>query len=209
MAVVQSPPVRRHALGLPGGSVRAVLALMIVGLFCALLLIPTREPTPIPPYLLYLLFMALGHFFAAHGNTIASGSSGEASPLYLPRGFIRVVLIVGLSAAINWKLYNDLEGFKEQLKRSVDLVKDQPFIPVIILSAFFIGVIVRSLVGRDNPPAWFQDIEAWFALIAVVLLCVDIMIKLIINPSLDHPINLPEWEGILAGVIAFYFGERS
>jgi hypothetical protein len=153
--------------------------------------------------------MSLGHFFAAHGNTIAGSGSEQASPLHLPRGFVRILLVVGLSATINWKLYNDLEGFKEQLRRSVDVVKDQPFIPVIILSAFFIGVVVRWLVGRDNPPAWFQDVEAWFALIAVTMLTVDIIIKLIINPSLDQPINLPEWEGFLAGIIAFYFGERS
>src|SRR5262245_30225866 len=115
MTVAESPPAKRHALGLPGGSVRATLALMIVGLICALILIPAPA---IPPYLFYLLFMILGHFFAAHGNTIAPAGTDQRSPLYLPPGLIRLVIIVALSATINWKLYNDLNGFNQQLSAS-------------------------------------------------------------------------------------------
>src|SRR5262249_6331213 len=116
-----------------------------------------------------------------------------------------------LSATINWKLYSDLDGFNRQLTASLTEITKQPYMSVIILMAFFIGVVVRWLVGRENPPAWFQDIEAWLALVAVLLLSVDILIKLLINPSLEanQQISLPEWEGFLAGVIAFYFGARS
>ena len=64
---------RRHALNLPAGSVRAIHVLVIVGLVCAIILMPPRDPdkpVPIPPYLIYLLFLMVGHYFAAHGVTM-------------------------------------------------------------------------------------------------------------------------------------------
>jgi hypothetical protein len=70
-------------------------------------------------------------------------------------------------------------------------------------------VLVRMVVGRENPPAWLQDAEAWLSLLAVIGLSVAAVIHAVINPSLDRSISLPSWEGFLAVMIAFYFGERS
>jgi hypothetical protein len=205
------PPGKRHALGLPAGSIRAVLAIMVAGLVCILILLPVpappAEPTPIPPYLIYLLFMILGHYYAAHGNSIAPGDA--PSPLYLPRGSIRILLVVGLSLAVNYKMFNDYEGLRRQLVASLDAIKDQPFLSFALLAAFFVGVIFRWLLGGATPSRVFRDVEAWVALIAVVLLGVDYLIRLVINPSLSSPLKMPDWEWILASVIAFYFGARS
>ena len=87
-------PARRYALGLPRGSVRAILALMVVVLICVLILLsPTKnKPIPIPPYLLYLLFMVLGHLFAVHGHGHGAAAA-EPAPLHLPRGFIRLFIL--------------------------------------------------------------------------------------------------------------------
>ena len=46
---------RRHALGLPAGSIRAAHVLGIVGLVCGILLMPERAHVHVPPYLVYLL----------------------------------------------------------------------------------------------------------------------------------------------------------
>jgi hypothetical protein len=200
----------RHALGLPAGSIRAILALLVVGLVCALLLIPIRgQYVALPPYLLYLLFMILGHYFAAHGNTIYRRGQGGASPLYLPSGVVRFVIVVGLVATIGWKWVNHADVLAQQIEKSVEGIRDQPYLPLVLLAGFFLGVVVRTIVGRQNPPYWWQDIEAWFALIAVIGLCVEVFIRLIINPTLSEPLNLPNWEGFLAGIVAFYFGARS
>lgn len=195
---------RRHALGLPPGSVRAVHVLMIVGLVCAILLHPNHMP--IPPYLLYLLFMVLGHFFAAHGVTIAAS---HASPLYLPAGLIRVLVIVALGGSIGWKLYSEEAALYQQFEQSIDLLKAQPFLPLVLLGAFFLGVSVRAIVGREAPPVALQDIEAWLSIMASVGLGIAVIYHLIIAPTLEHPTSLPEAEAVLAAVIAFYFGERS
>jgi hypothetical protein len=200
----------RHALGLPAGSIRALLALLVVGLVCAQLLILIKgEYKPLPAYLLYLLFLILGHYFAAHGNTIRRRGQSGPSPLYLPSGMVRFVIVIALAGTIGWKWINHPDTLEQQLRASVTGITDQPFLPLVLLAGFLLGVVVRTLVGRQNPPYWWQDIEAWFALIGTLGLAIEVLIRLVINPSLTHPLNLPDWEGFLAGVVAFYFGARS
>jgi len=195
---------KRHALGLPAGSVRSLHVLLVVALFCIVLLIPPRNPerpVPIPPYVVYLLFIILGHFFASSGEA-------QASPLHVPRGLLRLLIILILGAAVGWKIYNDQTGMQAQFNASVDELKLQPLLPVIILGGFFLGVLLRLVVGGDQPP-WFQDLKAWTSIVALVGLGIAVIIHSVINPSLAEPYSMPHWEGILGAVIAFYFGERS
>jgi hypothetical protein len=214
MSVVVPPsaplPAPRYALGLPAGSVRALHTLLIVGIVCALILIPGREgrPAPIRPYLVYLLFLVIGNFFAAHGNSIARGGSGYAPPLHLPSGFVRALLLVILIATIAYKLVTDHDGLVEQLQASAALLPSQPYLPLIILAGFFVGVLVRFVLGGERT-YWGQDIQAWVSLVSALLLGIDALIRLAIVPTLPADLDLPTWEAFLAAVVAFYFGERS
>src|SRR5437868_3919084 len=112
MSTVNLQP-RRHALGLPAGSVRAAHVLGIVGLVCGILLMPERTNIHVPPYLVYLLFLALGHYFAAHGVTIATRESEQAKPLFLPGGSVRLLIFVALGATIGWLLYSNPAGLQK------------------------------------------------------------------------------------------------
>jgi hypothetical protein len=213
-------PPRRHALGLPAGSVRAILALIVVGLLCVLILVSSRrgQPIPIPAYLLYLLFMIIGHFFAAHGVSISRTGMVQPPPLHLPRGSIRLLLMLMLGGTVGWKLYSDPEGLEAQLRATFDSFRDkdgQPvspiilLMPVVLLAGFFLGVIVHLLVGRENTPYWFEDFEAWVALLAVLGLAIEAIIHLVINPTLETPLDAVGLQVFIAGFIAFYFGARS
>src|SRR6059058_3232051 len=83
---------RLHALGLPSGSVRAVLAVLIFATTWGLLLLkPTLE---VPDYLGDLLFIIMGHYFAVRNRAAQEREPGPP-PLYLPRGSVRTVLVVG------------------------------------------------------------------------------------------------------------------
>jgi hypothetical protein len=205
-AIVRS----RHALGLPAGSVRALLALMVLGLFLAFVLVP-QEPRPkIPLYLYSLVFLILGHFFAAHGHSIAGPTAGGQSPLHLPRGTLRTLILVAFLGVLGWHYYthHDLGELQPDL--------DQPWIPVVILAAFFVGILINriaSLVfrGPTGLPFWYQDILAWVSLLAVIGLAGEVAIQFFINPTLppERQLNLPTWQGILSAVVAFYFGVRS
>ena len=203
-------PVRRHALGLPAGSIRAAHLLIIVGITCALILNPRGGDIAIPAYLIYLLFLMLGHYFASHGTTIAPRDSGQPSPLHLPGGSVRFLVILALGATIGWKLSQNPVGLRQQFELSLDALKNQPYLPIVLLAAFLVCVVLRSIVGRTNPPQWLQDFEAWVSIVALVGLGVAAVIHLIVTASLEDPwLPLPMWEGILGAVIAFYFGERS
>jgi hypothetical protein len=203
-------PVRRHALGLPAGSIRAAHILVIVGLMCALIINPRDLTIAIPAYLIYLLFLILGHFFASHGTTIASRNSGQPSPLHLPSGSVRLLIILALGGAIGWKMTQNPDALQQQFVASLEALKDQPYLPILILGAFFVGVMLRTIVGSTNPPQWLQDFEAWVSIVALVGLGIAAVIHLVVTASLEVPyLPLPTWEGILGAVIAFYFGERS
>jgi hypothetical protein len=205
MSTIPTTP-KRHALGLPAGSIRATHTLFIVGLICAILLVNAKQTLAIPPYLIYLLFLALGHYFA-HRSGAAAGT--DYHPLYLPRGFVRFLVMAALIGTIGWCLYNDPAKLRDQFEKSLDALKLEPFLPLCILGAFFLGVLVRAVVGRENPPYFLQDLEAWLSLISIVGLGVAVIIHLVIVPSLESAVSMPAWEAVLASVIAFYFGERS
>jgi hypothetical protein len=200
-------PPPRSALGLPAGSVRAVLALIISGMISLLIALPPKDPPwQIPAYLFYLLFIAVAHFFAAHGHSI--GQARGPSPLHLPRGTVRLLILAMLVGSVTFAMLRDQAAFLDQMTYTLRKIPDQPYLPVVVLSGFFVGVIVRAVVSHERRSPAMQDIEAWFALISVLLICIDALIKFVINPSMWEQVDLPTWEAIIAAVIAFYFGER-
>ena len=89
VADMPPPPVYRHPLGLPAGSVRATLALIIVGLFWLLLVIQPDKPVQVPLYLYFLMGLVL-HFFGSHGGTIAP-AGGRAFSLAPAPGNVSLV----------------------------------------------------------------------------------------------------------------------
>lgn len=207
MSSVPVPP--RHALGWPAGSVRATHMLVITLILTLALVIPGRGGNYLafPPYLIYLLFLVLGHYFAARGNPAMTG--GQQPPLYLPRGFIRLLVVAALGAAVIYRMVQDPDGLQDQLKRSLEELKNYPVLPLYILIGFLVGSLLRSLIGRNNPTVWLQDLEAWLSLIGLVGLGVSAVVYLVVNPSMENPIAMPVWDEAMATLVAFYFGARS
>src|SRR5262249_44565313 len=128
IAPAVAPPPRRHAFGWPPGSIRAVLTLLIVGLVCGLMLMSTPDqPVAIPlhpPYLLYLLFLVLGHYFAARGHS--RQVPGEAPPLHLPRGTIRLALVAAIVGTVTWQIVKHPGALTAQMNESVRLLQQYP-----------------------------------------------------------------------------------
>ena len=100
---------QRHALGLPAGSVRALLAFMVLGTLWCLVVFTKDEKIPVAyVYLQYVMILILAHFFASHGNTIGKHVSPH-SPLGLPSGSVRFLLLAGYLGLIVWLFYNRRE----------------------------------------------------------------------------------------------------
>jgi len=206
-----APP--RQALGLPAGSVRALLALMILGLLWAVALLSRpvagHEIPELFLYLQYLLLLVLASFFAAHGSTIGAAYVGGHNPLGLPRGSVRVILFLGLVGLVVWLFLNHY-NFQEERKLPV-------FLPLILLGGYFLGHIISAMVcsisGNGPVPPWYQDIQAWVALIAMLLLSALFLVHFIQVIDQSLPDNMkqtgPLLPAILGGVVGFYFGARS
>jgi hypothetical protein len=206
-----SEPLPRHALGLPAGSVRALLALAVLGLLWALALTTEEKLPPLYLYLESLMVLILAHYFAAHGSSIA-GQPKARHPLFLPRGSVRFLLVAGITGLVVWY------GIHWEKQPSVS---EFPFyLPLVLLGGFLGGYLltyaVRALSGGQLP-YWFQDLEAWLALLCMLGLGLGYAIYLFILPSLDADsvfrTRIPELaqlaDPILVGGISFYFGARS
>jgi hypothetical protein len=208
-AGVAAPTYRRHALGLPAGSVRALLAFMVLVVLWLLALYGMTPDGKIPVafiYLQYVMILILAHFFAAHGNTIGRHIS-PSSPLWLPSGSVRFLLLAGYIGLIVWLVYNQREF--------APVPEGHLALPLVLISGFILGYLMTKLVLAFSPggqlPFWFQDVQAWFALLAVIGLVVIALVYLVIRPSLPENLHfdMTTVETIVAAIVGFYFGARS
>ena len=203
-----------YAFGLPNGSVRAVLALIVCGSICALLWI--RPDRPVPDYLQNLMFIILGHYFASRGQSDADAMADHGPPpLYLPRGTVRWMLVLGF-VATGWLL------FRQQRMAIRDATGVRPThaaVTLILVGGFLLGVVVARVRARlfrrgRRPPRVFEDVRAGLALVAGVLL-VLILFGVLSLPDTGTPAEVHRWmvkyrvEDVLAAVVGFYFGSRS
>jgi hypothetical protein len=191
-----------------------LLALSVLGLLWLLALqpLPGHEGTlgeiKMPTVFMdlqILMVLILAHYFAAHGHTIRPSGAGR-SPLGLPRGTVRFLLLAG---------YLGLAGYLYHTQPKFEYPSTSALMLFLVLgSAFFLGHLVTAVVLRLSGgvlPYWFQDVQAWVALLAILCMGVMLIILLFINPSLPEEvkIDMPLLESILAGLVGFYFGARS
>jgi hypothetical protein len=183
---------------------------MVLGIIWAMMILRL----PIPLYLFYLMFLILGHYFAAHGHSIRGPNTGSTSPLHLPRGSIRLIIVLGFIGVLGYRYYANRD-FDSLLTLEQPLL-EQPYLPFILVGAFFLGIFMARVVGgaigrRAGPPAWFQDFQAWIALLATVGLTGVIIVRFVINRSVSEEQQLtgPGLQTVLAAIISFYFGLRS
>lgn len=195
-----SAGVNRHPLGLPAGSIRAIIALTIAGSFVVHLF----TPEPIPLYLYFLLAL-VPPFFTAHGTSI-SATPEEPAPLHLPRGLIRLLITLGTLGAVGYYLYLnhfDLEG----LTPSPRELHAWPHYLLAMLIGLFVGMLVGK--GPWRRFAAFQDIQAWISILALFALGIELVIDLIVRKRLAEAIDPVTWNTALISVLAFYFASRS
>jgi hypothetical protein len=191
-------------LGLPAGSVRAALVLMIVGLFWLILLFPADKVTQVPLYLYALVGLVL-LFFASHGKTIGHGVD-HRSPWHLPRGLFRGLIVLGTVAVVGWLYHSSPELLSQRLTPDKDQLSQWPSLLLSLTGGFFLGWVAQLGSWRNTP--WFQDIQAWVSLLSMLGLTADAILRLIYSSMGDIP-NLPTWECTLTAIVSFYFGVRS
>ena len=203
---VAAPPAgsgrHRAPLGLPRGSVRALLTLLIVLVVCTELL-RGRRPDPLWTE---TLLIALAHYFTSRRFVNLSPEvlrrleqegllPHEPQPLFLPRMTIRL-LIVAAFVMVAIVMF-----------RSGRLLEDPVAGTLGLVGAYLLGVVGGGIArwwSRGKPTrlgrAW-SDLKATAALVAVPI------------TALAYLFNRPGWlpasfHDFALGLALFYFGSR-
>ncbi len=190
--------------GLPVGSVRGILSLMICSFFWILLLVPWEaQPQPTAPlahfFLLTLVFLS----FASHPVQ-------EIRESALLPWVMRILFVGGSVAVVAYVGFKDSSRLARQLTPNPAELFEWPVLLGCLAGGFGVSLVLRSVLGRNNP--FFYSIRAWIGVIALLLLLSETVLQFAILPKLsDKPDMhvLQVWEGILIASVAAYFGSRA
>jgi hypothetical protein len=188
-------------LGMPVGSVRAILTLFVVGVVVA----SVARGQKLEILWTETLLIAMAHYFTARRFVALSPDvlkrlqqegviEKEANPLWLPRHSIRIIIL----AAFSWLGYELFEQKRLTDTEAVSMVG--------IVAAYVAGSFVRVISGwvtsRTNRPpssAW-GDFKAIVVLTAVIAVGIFELSGANVLPPYAHRIALC--------MMLFYFGSR-
>jgi hypothetical protein len=194
-----------NPLWMPPGSIRAILALTIVGIVIYQIL--TGDGVGL--LLSETLSIVLTHYFASRRSVTLPPEllrtpeihrllEHEANPLWLPRGSVRLIMLVAFVVTA-----------------IILLIRGQLFSPnvvgtIALVFAYLGGVLIRWLRNHDNAPPKPPRYPMLVHLKALlVLFACFIIVLLTLGSSGDTAVGLPGWlEQLLLSFILYYFGSR-
>jgi hypothetical protein len=194
----------RYPLGLPSGSVRAILTMIVVAVTCSDIL----NGRPIEPVWAETLMVALAHYFTSRRfiqlppDVLRRLETDrvipkEPLPLYLPRGTIRLAVFAAFAAV-----------FAYQFQKGLLFKSDSDTFPIFItLMAYFLGATARGIMNWWYRGRALQSSRWWADTRAIVVLVALIGTSLLQIIGQQH--LAPSWlENITMGLVLFYFGSR-
>jgi len=168
----------------------------------------------LPDYLRDLMFIIMGHYFAARSRATSDVVDVGPPPLFLPRGTIRLILVAGcIGVAV----------LLFQSGQLTNPAQNPGVVTLLLVGAFLLGVGLNTLYSRwkktGHPtPRLFEDVRALLSVVAATLLVLMVVNRLAqIIPQNDVDGLFSQWlhfgkfgpEHLLAAFVGFYFGSRS
>ncbi len=201
--LLMAPRVRK-TLGLPPGSIRALLTLMTVGF----IVVQTARGIRVSLLWFESLMIVLAHYFAHRRFVPLSPSmreklkaedllEDETHPLNLPKHSLRTIIVLAFVGLAIWLACQGR-------------LRDPVAVPVFIsVGSYFLGIGFGTVVAwwnRGKPitgPSWFEDVKAVVTLIAVAF---AIVVQLL---GWQQSIPFAEkLEALPLALMLFYFGSR-
>ncbi|HEV3298116.1 MAG TPA: hypothetical protein VG055_00650 [Planctomycetaceae bacterium] len=206
-ARVGSPTIagQRHPLGLPPGSVRALLCLIVVSFVAAQM----ARGIGVAVVWQESLMIMLAHYFTSRRMVPLSKDlrarleeSGEidreANPLHLPKHSVRVLIIAAFA------------GLGAYLYRQGRLFEAQSLPLLVSVGAYLLGTLAKGVLSwlarnrQTVPPAWWIDLKA-VVTIAIVLVTVGLRLG---GMESVTGLEAARLEDFSLGLVLFYFGSR-
>lgn len=194
-------PTLHQPFGLPQGTVRGFLSVLICSFFWIVLLLPQETPTKIP----------LAHFFLLTLVFLAFASNPHMADLSLPvlPWLMRLVFVGGSVAVIAYMGYRDPARLTDRLTPNVAEIDQWPALLATLSIGFGGGLFLRFVFGPRNQT--FQSFRAWIGVLAMFALVAETLIQFVIIPNMSRydPNMLKYWEAALVALVAAYFGTRA
>lgn len=206
MADYDGSPLTYPPLGLPTGSVRALLTLTCV----AVVVVTTARAQPLDLFWVEALLISMAHYFTSRRFVSLPPATlrklehdgvleRESQPLFLPKGSIRALIIaafVGLAVYL--------------YQKNPDELWSTPVMTLLALvSAYFLGAVVRAIANflarwRTGPPSrWWADTKALVVLGAMAVAAIPDLVGAG-GFFQEHDII----RHVALGLMLFYFGSR-
>lgn len=196
------PHLEYHPYGLPMGTVRGFLSVLICSFFWILLLLPVGNSTQAPLahfFLLTLVFLS----FASHPLQ-------EMRPTALLPFLMRILFVGGSAAVVAYVGFKYPQILSARLTPDAGEISQWPVLLGCLAGGFGIALLVRFILGRRG--ALFMTIRAWIGVIAILLLLFETIFQFVILPNMSDkpgPDVMQIWEGTLIAFVSAYFGSRA
>jgi hypothetical protein len=186
--------------GLPSGSVRGFLSVLICSFFWIVLLSPADSKITAP----------LGHFFLLTLVFMAFASQPflDVRAHLLP-WLMKLLFVGGSAVALGVAIYRDPALTAARLTPSPAEITQWPVLLACLACGFGIALFLRFVLGRHS--MFFMTLRAWVGVIAMILLFVETILQFLVLPDLTekNPEALKVWEGVIIALVAAYFGART
>jgi len=195
----------RHPYGLPAGTVRGFMSVLICSFFWIALLVPEEQARQASA-------ATLGHFvlfFLVFSSFVSHHPIADLKAPMLP-WLMRVIFVGGSIAVLAYVLINHPGRIGERLTPDQEAMKSWPVLVGMMVAGFAAGLFVRFVLGKNGE--LFQTIRGWTGVIAMLLLIAELVFQFAIKPSLGAPPGtdtLKVWERIIVACVSGYFGTRS
>ena len=186
--------------GLPSGSVRGFLSVLICSFFWIVLLHPPETDIKAP----------LGHFFLLTLVFMAFASQPilDVRAHLLP-WLMKLLFVGGSAAVLAWAVYQNPSLAAARLTPSPADVAQWPVLLGCLAGGFGTALFLRFVLGRHS--LFFMTLRAWVGVIAMLLLFVETILQFLVLPGIadKNQEALKIWEGIIITFVAAYFGART
>lgn len=194
-------PEVKNPFGLPLGTIRGTLALLICGFVWLVLLWP-HDNVKLP---LAHFFMGSMVFMAFVTHPAVNAGKGEST--FLP-WLLRAVFAVGSLGVVAYAVYSDWEQVTKRLVPSEQEFKQWWLLYLGgTVGGFMVGRVLRLVLGTASP--FFQSIRAWLSLLAIFMMLGEFLLFIAFASSeqssgLDQ--FLHAWQGVQLLAVSAYFG---